>query len=321
MLKRWLPWLLKGALSVGLTGWVLSKVDLHAAWRQAGTLDPAMAWLGVGLMMVQIALGAVRWWVVLRALSCAFPAVRAVLVYYIGVFFAIVLPGAVGGDAVRMWQAHRAGLSLSHAVNSVMLERVATVLGLVLLVAATQPLLLARAPDIPGTWVFPLLSVAGLAGIAVLAVLDRLPVSLHRWGVVRGLAKLAADTRRLFFRPAWALPTLAVAVLGHINLSLVVFALARGLGVEVDVIDCLVLFPPVVLLMTLPISIAGWGVRETAMVVAFGFVGVSDDSAVVVSVLFGILTMVSALPGGLIWLLSGQKLRPEELKEVEDAQA
>jgi Lysylphosphatidylglycerol synthase TM region len=41
----------------------------------------------------------------------------------------------------------------------------------------------------------------------------------------------------------------------------------------------LVLVPPVILVMTVPVSIAGWGVRETAMVVAFGFVGVSGDSA------------------------------------------
>ena len=314
--KSWLPWVLKGVLSVGLIWFVFSKVDLASAWSQAKTLDPAMLVLAFVLSLAQVWLGAVRWWLVLRALNAAFSAFQAFVVYYVGVFFSIVLPGAVGGDAVRMWMAHRSGLSLTSSINSVMLERAATVLALVLLVTATQPLLLARVPSIPGSWVFPVLSVLGIAGILVLSVLDRLPLSLHRWRAVRGLVHLAGDTRRLFFRPMWSGSTLVVAALGHVNLSLVAYVLAVGLGLDVDVLDCLVLVPPVILIMTLPISIAGWGVRETAMVAAFGYVGVEGHSSLVLSVLFGVVTTVTALPGGVVWLLSGARLKRDEIAQM-----
>jgi uncharacterized membrane protein YbhN (UPF0104 family) len=269
------------------------------------------------LGLLQVWLGAFRWWLVLRALKATFTTVQTFIVYYIGVFFAIILPGAVGGDAVRMWTARRSGLSLSASINSVMLERAATVLALVLLVAITQPLLLARVPTIPGSWVFPVLSVLGFIGILVLASLDRLPASLHHWRVVRGLIHLAGDTRQLFFRPTWGGATLIVAMLGHVNLSLQVYALALGLGLDVSVIDCLVLVPPVILIMTLPISIAGWGVRETAMVAAFGYVGVETHSALVLSVLFGLVCTVTALPGGVVWLLSDIRRQ----KQAESAEA
>jgi uncharacterized protein (TIRG00374 family) len=309
MVKRWLPWLLKGGLSIGLIWFVFSKVDLASAWDQAKGLDPTMLAVAVGLALFQVWLGAMRWLVVLRALHAAFTAAQAFTVYYIGVFFSIVLPGAVGGDAVRMWTARRSGLSLATSINSVMLERAATVLALVLLVALTQPLLLARVPDIPGSWVFPVLSVLGVVGIVVLALLDRLPGSLHRWRVVRGLSQLAGDTRRLFFRPVWGGATLLISMLGHANLSLQVFVLAVGLGLQIDLIDCLVLVPPVILIMTLPISIAGWGVRETAMVAAFGYVGVESHSALALSVLFGLVSSAVALPGGVVWLLSADRRR------------
>lgn len=304
MVKRWLPWVLKGALSLGLIWFVFSKIDLPSAWTQARTLDPLMLTLAVLLGLFQVWLGAVRWWLVLRALKATFTTMQTFVVFYIGVFFAIILPGAVGGDAVRMWTARRSGMSLTASINSVMLERAATVLALVLLVAMTQPLLLSRVPTIPGSWIFPLLSVLGLFGILALSVLDRLPASLHHWRVVRGLIHLAGDTRQLFFRPAWGGATLIVAMLGHVNLSLQVYVLALGLGLDVSVIDCLVLVPPVILIMTLPISIAGWGVRETAMVAAFGYVGVEAHSALVLSVLFGLVSTATALPGGVVWLLS-----------------
>lgn len=314
MIKRWLPWIVKGGISFGLIAWVLSKVDLAAAWAEAKSIDPAMAVLAVALMVFQIMLGAARWGLVLRALSAAFSWVQTVTVYYVGVFFSIVLPGAVGGDAVRMWFARKNGLPLGTAVNSVALERAVTVFGLVLLVCLTQPILMVRLPDLPGAWVFPVLLAVCVLGILTLATLDKLPQSLHRWRLMRGLAVLATDTRKLFFHPGYSLATLVVALVGHVNLSLAVYVLAVGLGLDVHVLDCLVLVPPVILIMTLPISIAGWGVRETAMVTAFGFVGLPAASILVLSILFGIVTMLTALPGGLVFLLAGgRKMEDEEL--------
>ena len=316
MLKRLLPWLLKGGISFGLIAWVLSKVDIPSAWDKARDMDLSMLGLAIVLMSAQSALGALRWGLVLRALDAVFRWTSTAAVYYIGVFFSIVLPGAVGGDAVRMWFSRRAGLSLATAVNSVALERAMTVFALVLLVCLTQPILVARLPDLPGIWVFPTLLAVCVIGILVLASLDKLPLSLHRWKLVRGVVQLAGDTRKLFFHPAWSLATLLVALLGHVNLSLAVYVLALGLGLNVHVLDTLVLVPPVILIMTLPISIAGWGVRETAMVTAFGFVGIDGNSAIVLSILFGLVTMLTALPGGLVFLaVGGGKMEAEELAE------
>ncbi len=62
---------------------------------------------------------------------------------------------------------------------------------------------------------------------------------------------------------------------------------------------------PALLVTTLPISIAGWGVREGAMVAAFSLVGVPVEGALVLSILFGLLILLISLPGGVVWMLSG----------------
>lgn len=314
MVKRWGPWALKFALSGALIWYLLRKVDLAAAWDRAQGIDPSMLALALALMLAQVAVAALRWLTVVRAIGAELSFFRLFSFFYIGAFFNIVLPGAVGGDAVRIWKSHRAGLSLGAAVNSVMLERVATVFGLVLLVAATQPFLLGRIEDQSGAWVFPALSGISLVGIAGLMMLDRLPDSFRRWKIVRGVAHFAADTRKVFLKARYAVPALVLAIIGHANLSLVVFFLALGLDIDVTVVDCLVLVPPVILIMTLPISISGWGVRETAMVAAFGFIGVPAESALVLSIIYGLVSMVMALPGGIFWLLSpDRKLGPAGL--------
>jgi hypothetical protein len=63
------------------------------------------------------------------------------------------------------------------------------------------------------------------------------------------------------------------------------------------------LFPPVLLLSMIPISLAGWGVREGAMVVVFSLAGLQAEASLSLSVLFGACMFVSGLPGGFMWLL------------------
>ncbi|TAN53303.1 MAG: flippase-like domain-containing protein [Rhodospirillales bacterium] len=316
MSKKSLVYALKFALSAALVAYLLGKVDLAHSWEKAKNVDALWLLAAAALFGVQVLVGAMRWQAVTVAIEQALPVIRAIRLFYISCFFGLVLPGAVGADAVRIWMAHKSGLKLGAALNGVMLERIMTVLALVLLVAATQPLLYSRIEGEGVRWIFPLLSLGAIAGIIFIMFLDRLPGHLNKWRIVRGVMQLAQDTRKLFLKPRHAVPVTLLALFGHVNFSLVVFALAKGLDIDVGVIDCLVLVPPVLLIMTLPISIAGWGVRETAMVTAFGFIGVADAASLVLSILLGLLGTVMCLPGGLVWFLSPDRQSVREAAEA-----
>jgi len=60
--------------------------------------------------------------------------------------------------------------------------------------------------------------------------------------------------------------------------------------------------PPVAFIQLLPVSLAGWGVREMALVVALGSFGVPAEAALAISVMMGFCLILIGLPGGLIWL-------------------
>jgi uncharacterized membrane protein YbhN (UPF0104 family) len=86
--------------------------------------------------------------------------------------------------------------------------------------------------------------------------------------------------------------------------------LAAALGGSVSPLEALVLMPLVILFSTLPISIAGWGVREGVMVAAFALLGREAGDAVVLSVAFGLVMLSIGLLGGLVWGISrGQSQR------------
>jgi uncharacterized protein (TIRG00374 family) len=312
--KRWLSLALKFALSAFLVGFLLDKVNLEKALTQLAEAAPLLMLTGTLVLLVQMVLNTLRWQSVLRALGASLEFMCTFKIVYIGTFFNQTLPSSVGGDAVRIYRAYKSGLSLSTAVNGVMLERLATVLALLGLVVIFQPFLLERINISMSAWVFPVLAVLGILGTGFIMFLDRLPESLRRWRLVRGLAYLAADTRLVFLQPRHTLPIIAISMMGHINVSLCmwVLGLSLGLGDQLNFIDCLVIVPPMLLITTLPISIAGWGVREGVMVAALGYIGISTESTLLLSILFGLVGVVTALPGGLIWLTDSNRSLPEE---------
>ena len=66
----------------------------------------------------------------------------------------------------------------------------------------------------------------------------------------------------------------------------------------------------VALTQLLPVSLAGWGVREAALVVALGSFGIPAEGALAISILMGLCMILTGLPGGLIWLAGWDIARP-----------
>ena len=67
---------------------------------------------------------------------------------------------------MRIYKAYRAGLTLGGAVNGVMLERIAAVVALVALVAATQPFFLPRVDEETAGWIISAVALAVAATVA-----------------------------------------------------------------------------------------------------------------------------------------------------------
>jgi hypothetical protein len=224
-----------------------------------------------------------------------------------GLFFNQVLPSSVGGDAVRMWQARTAGFDLRTAVNSVLIDRVIGLAVVFLITAVALPRLFEIIGDPRLRWAFIIVVSGGLVGLVGLIIFDRVGQVLQRWPLTRALGALSGDFRRVVMNARVGMTVVGLSVLIQIVFALVAVLLARSLVLPLTVLDCLVLIPPVVLVMAAPVSIAGWGVREGAMVIALGFVGIDSHDALALSVLLGAATVCGALPGGLVWLIAGHR--------------
>lgn len=294
---------LKLIISAALITFLISKMEMGLIVERLSDLDWAQVSLTILIFQILLANNTLRWMIVLSAIDRPYDFGLIFKIQYMGGFFNQTLPSTIGGDAVRVYVIHKSGTTINTAVNSIILERVLTVVGLVFLVTLVQPFIDLPIDKTSTKYIFPGLSLLMIMGVIVLTQLDKFPQSLLKWKIFRGIAKLAEDARSLFLSPLNLLKSVAFGISGNVFICLFMYQCAQSLGVDLSVTEALVLVPPAILISTLPISIAGWGVRESAMVTSLSLAGIAEVDAFSISILFGLLMAAISVPGGVIWLL------------------
>jgi glycosyltransferase 2 family protein len=239
-----------------------------------------------------------RWRLVAHGLGAELPLRTAVAAYYRSQFLNSVLPAGVLGDVHRGVDHGIETGDVGRGLRAVAWERIGgqmvqTALALTVLSLVLSPV---RA------------SMQFLAAIAALMVVGAVIVSrtLPIGGtslLARGIRLSTADFRRgLLARTVWpgvVLASVAVTA-GHTAIFLVA---ARAAGVTASPLRMLPLAVLVLLAMSVPANIAGWGPREAVAAWAFSAAGLGASQGVSVAVVYGVLAFVACLPGVVVMVL------------------
>lgn len=109
---------------------------------------PALLGFAAFLILITIPIAALRWWLLLRALKYSMGVRWALRTIFISQFMNTFLPGAYGGDIVRVALGYRAAKSgLSRLTLSVVVDRVSGLVGLLLLALIVLPMLPTQARE------------------------------------------------------------------------------------------------------------------------------------------------------------------------------
>jgi glycosyltransferase 2 family protein len=309
-LKRFVLLSAKCALSVGLLWLLFATYDLAGTMARIAAVDPVFFAASVAGEVLSVAFATIRWLLVLAGIGVSPGFAPAFAIVFIGVFFNQALPSNLGGDAMRVWRLFKLGSTLGRAVGSVMLDRVVALVSLALVVAlglAAAPGLIGDRAALAALW-----GAIGLvlAGLALLLVFDGVLPLFRRvlpGRLLDAATALARDARAVLLNPRIAPAVMGVSMANHVLTVGIVYALAAGLGIDVAFGALVALVPPVILISMLPISFAGWGVREGAMIAALGYAGVPADEALALSVAFGVVVLLCSLPGAAIWFATGNR--------------
>ena len=294
----WSAWArtLAGLAVLGVVVW---WYPLEAFTDAATAVDARAALAALGIGAATTVLSAARWRTVARGVGLRLPLRRAVADYYLAVFLNSVLPAGILGDVHRAFGHGRSSGDMGRGVRAVVLERTA---GQVVLAACGAALLFALPAALPG----PGLRAAGvtfgvLAALALVCAVALRVGGARRPRWWRSLRRAEADVRAgLLARWPSVLLFSVAALAGYVTLFLLASHLA---GVTAPVLR---LVPPAILallVMSLPLSLGGWGPREAVTALAFGVAGMGSQTGLTVSVVYGLLALVSSLPGAVVLVI------------------
>ncbi len=294
--------LIKLTISLTIVIWLIHGVDIREFTARFSNINLYLLLLAVLLLFSLAFLHAARWVEIIRVNQAVMSYKTAIQLVLEGYFFSQALPSSIGGDAVRIWRAHKAGLSLTSSINTVILDRLFGLIALLLMTLMSVPWLMNLLADTALRWAIILILISSMVSVLMLLTLARLEGRDLKWKVVSSAIQISVTAKRILFNTRSSLVTLILSVGVHFFVALSIFILAHALGIVVGFVNCVVLIPLVMLVTLLPISIAGWGIREGAMVVALSLIQVSRSDAIAVSLLFGTIMLIVSLPGGLFWL-------------------
>ena len=299
--RIWL--LLKLLLSSALLAWLAWKLDIAAVFLRLRTVDVPLLVLACLCLLTGQVLSALRWAWLARGLGLAVRTMRKIELYFLGMFLSLFLPSIIGGDVARGYLLAKGREHAGWpAAASVILERVNGVYGLTLLVTGCMLFL-----TLPDMWWWLWLSAVLLLWLVML-----LYPPMAGYLATRRMPQWLAGWQELplcepaFYAAWWKSLPLSVVFQFLVVQAHVFLGMAVGLDLSwaaYGFIVCLV-----ALASALPISFNGFGIREAGYIGLATYFGGSSEAAASMALLWVLVLVVVALPGGMVlWRLGGSK--------------
>ncbi|MBL7996191.1 flippase-like domain-containing protein [bacterium] len=317
MIKKYVYLLAKIAVSFGIIFFTVRSIELDALQAQFLKTDPA--WIGWSLILLTLSycLGAFQWRLILRMSEIRLTYTVTLGYYYVGLFFNNFLISGMGGDLLRVYDVQKHSPDrerLSPAVASVFFDRFVGLLTLIFLACITGAFMIGRGESVKmflsivtllTIWILGLVFVLNkkIADMIVKPFAVLIPKKLyerlrHLYHEVHNFRTRRLDLSKIFL--------ISLGVQGLRILT--IWAIGRAMGDESSIRYYIIFVPIISLAASLPISIGGTGPREQTTILLFRKIGVPAEIAFSIGFVTYIISMISTIPGALIFLMRKSKL-------------
>lgn len=311
--------------------WAFSQIEWdHSVFRNPQAIAPGWLIAAVATAGVSVWLNALRWWFFLRAQGIHVSVMRTTELTLIGNFFGLLSIGGIGGDAARVLLLIRDHPGRKLVITmTVLVDRLAGMValgGIFFAISAARFEALADASLLGrGAIRFAWFQLGGGLALVLLCFLMASPPihqwihgsgRFNRWPILRRIPEIY-DVYRVKWRHALAGVIVSVAMFFAFFVSF--FCAMRGVGGTVPAWDVITAMPVIDAISSLPISIAGVGVREKLFEVLMDdLAGVPAATAVAASLLGFLCNTFWALLGALCFLRRRDRVTVAEIEKVAE---
>jgi uncharacterized protein (TIRG00374 family) len=297
--------LLQAAISIAIVYYLLQLVDWQAVEQLLVSGILPRLWPGPLILLLGLLLAAERWRAVLGFFGLGLRRGEAFMLYLIGNFYSVLLPGVLGGDVVRAAMCRtKTGGTAATVLASVGIERGLGLWGVTLIGTFGALAVVLQMPvsfDVAALLLSPLMAV-GIPLVVWLAY-----VAANRVGPLKtgtGLVGKAMDMVRQFagrvreFPAGLAARTLLFSTAFQASEIFIYFYFGHVMQIDVPFFFYLFVIPLVYLATVLPISLGGIGVREGVLVWFLSIAGIPASDAVLLAFLVYLNRVLVGVIGG-----------------------
>jgi glycosyltransferase 2 family protein len=308
--RRMNPWLkfgLRMGCTVVLFFFLVRSISWSAFLHQLHHMDVGGLLIGLIIGLFGVITSSYQWQSLLDAEHIHIDLRRLINLYLVGIAFNHFLPSGMGGDVVKAYYVGRDGQNTAGSASAVIMSRVTGFIGM-MLVSSIALLLW------PGSFSRKLIIAFILSCIAMCIALvivylcvSILPGRLSKRWVDKKLFATIINVGQTVHKSARQPHSIGAAimfgVLFHVGAALNYYEYAQVLHVTVPFTFYLVAIPFVSLIAFLPISINGFGLRESAFVYIFSTVHVAVATSLLLALLMDVQVLLCGIIGGAIYLL------------------
>lgn len=316
----------KLAFAATVLTWLFHKIDLARVLSAVGHAERGKIVAGVLLCLSMIVIGAWRWhrWLTIFDIQIPFTAIMCIA--QIGQFFMMFVPGPTGDVLGRMVYISRlAPRRAGEACATVLLDRCLGLASVLALAVACIPWQWHVLSGTTQTRSIALIIIS--AGIAVCifgAFFFLAGHPTHRWFEHR-LRSLPAHSLRDEVARIWGLLCRHKVAVAKISAAAIItqfvccglyYLAGRSVGINISLFLWLTFVPILMAADTLPLTIAGLGVREYLLVLFLGVTAhIENDRALAASLVAFSMILISCLLGGVLYIFYRPKRKVEEAEE------
>lgn len=300
--------MLKLGISVLLLAFLYRNTPLAQIAQVLAQSRPGFLVLVAGIVLVNIALSALKWRILLLADRIDIPFSRLLTSYMIGSFFNVFLPSTIGGDSYRIYDVMRQSGQGARTAASVFADRLSGFVALTLFSVVASFFVAVKI----GKPALALLPIAVLIGLLLMLYLLWRKTPVFRLMRLLGLDRLpklaafvetfCATLARYVGEPGVLARVMAVSFAFQFLLILAVYLMALAIRAQTPFLYFLAFVPLITLMEALPISVYGLGVRDAGYVFFFQFAGMGEAHTRALAILFVAVTFCCALLGGLLYV-------------------
>lgn len=297
--------LLRILVSAVLVGWLLYSVDWGLLFRSLSGIGLYTIVTVYLISAIALGLATLRW----HQLIPNVPLKRLGIFTLMGVFYAAAIPGQIGGELWKIVRFTSGQDDSARLAASVLFDKLMGLTGQV--VASATALWLSLAfwdTDIPMAVSVMVFGSVGAVVITILC-LQLPPHIMQRIFALRTIQhqRIQQTTNYLYnllvswkyfaSQPLTLVSTLLLGAATHLCHAFMFALLAQAVGISIPFVDWIWISSVVSIMLLLPITVAGLGLREGVLVALLGWFGVAPATAFALSLIVFALYILSAIPG------------------------